>query len=216
MSWIDYVDTAHLISQTASANQCAMPLATALFANAKCAYFSGVQLYDSNRAPSLFSFGHDGSGSAISAAFSVDTTSPNHVCLCTGQSGVSNVNSFQFGTVVGQTYYQVFKTAASANIVLNVAGSIGANQPTYMTGMFTSPNWSLRQRSTVINTGGQSVTPDPGSPASTLRVGAGGVSVGNVWVGNIRSFYLLRRTLSAAELAVMQAWYLKDTGIPLT
>lgn len=215
-SWIDYVDQTHLLSQTVSGNQCALPASNAGFASAKTAPFAASVFFDSSKAPSLWSVMNSGAGVTYTVVFSANATSPNQLLLSTGQSGVATVRSIQFGYTGGTLYSQCFKTAASSNIIFNAGATVTAATPTYFTTKFASsasPNWSLLRKSAVIQSGAQAFTPDSGAPPATLRLGASTVVTTNYLNAAVRAVYIRRRSLNAAESALEQLWIQKDTGI---
>jgi hypothetical protein len=213
-SLIDYIDSAHLFTQSGSGQQPTAPATDASFASALTCTYATAYL-DSNRASSLWDVYHTGAGGTQYAVYIPTTISPsNYVLHSTGNA--STQNSIALGIAGSTHYFQVFKTAASNSIIINTSVSASVNVATYHGGKYASaasPNWELRKKSALANSGAQAFTPGSGAPQATMRIGASAVAAASFFLGRHRASYFFRRVINSSEQVVLQSWVQKDTGI---
>jgi hypothetical protein len=209
--WIDFSDVTHLLAQSTSAAQVAIPAAHADYAGARCATFTGAETYVSNRPPLAFEFVHDGSGLSLFDCFTATTAAGVHSLVCTTSSaGVRGIACY---SVTADLRSSVEKTGASVYPDSSV-GAIAANVPTYRElshGTARSPQFDLRAKGTTITSGAYASVPEAGAPGHTLRIGSNsGFTL--PYIGRWRDL-IVTAGVTPAQRTTIQNYYLATTGI---
>lgn len=189
-SFIDWNDATHLLAQSTSANQVAIPAAHADFGGRLCATGTGVEFYDSNRAASAWAL-HDGSGWSVHAVATLTSAGSRRLFATT--SG---------GAFLGaDLYYSVgpgagwFCGNASATVISQTASPITLSAPHQISGQYLEggalPNESSFKITGFAEVNGNSVAVPSASAAATMRLFANpGAAAGTVpfvgrWWGGV-------------------------------
>jgi hypothetical protein len=188
-SFIDWSDTGHVLSQTVSANQVPVPVASALFNNAIVATFAATMFYTSNRPVRDWVYLHSGSG--------MDEF------LCFRATGIAGGASVLAGTQTGTTNYQsllLTTTGATASMNVNNASGSAIGVGDQAIAALGTPTWiratvlagtlttKFFHKSTLKFSGTLS-SPSIANPPSTFVLGKlpGGA---NAFIGDWHSFML--------------------------
>ena len=212
-SWIDQNDPTHVLDQSNTARQVALPAAHADFANQLCATFNDTGLYISNRAASAFLYCQDGSG--VSGYVS-----------CTPTEAPATANRFIFGThgvpagpfvlllaVNGASTYQLEINDGTTGIYAQTA-AISSGTPTYFSYHFATsrnPDLLFKQRGATANESDLTGPPSGSAPKGPLLLGANS-SFGNL--GRFRWRHLMFfPLLDASGQATVESYLLSDSGL---
>lgn len=196
VSWIDLNDPTNLLTQATGANQCALPAPHADFSGVKCATWTGVENYASNKAASFWDVLHNGDAMAIA------------VLTYQGVgTGVFLVAETTFSDTIGFTAYFLGGTTFLHSISRTGATSQGLTRTLVSTpiqvAFGTDGANRFLKRTGVAETsgalGGSSSTP----AETTLRFGGRSATI--KFVGRIQGLYMCPRANQAAMQTAIQA-----------
>jgi hypothetical protein len=216
-SFIDYIDTTHLLAQAVSGSQVAIPTNNAAFASAKGGSFLGGTIdgvpdhYVSNRAASAFSYIISGNGCDVSLTMSPTSITGLSIYLCTISNSV--VNGIQLyassdSAVCG------YWAGSSANVTVSTALAVGVGKH-HRFSFVGADTPRLNYLLNGVNVGSASplTTASDGERPLTLGARDGGSSPG---LFDFRQVALHQRKLTNAERAVEAAYTTATTGIAVT
>jgi hypothetical protein len=215
-SLVDYIDATHIVTQASAGLQPAAPATTAAVANAMTTLFASSQLV-SNRAASLWSFIHDGTGFDNICVVVPTVLSTGHIWATASAAGILG------GTAVGAALLPASDTSTylrASNGPTAIINNNGATLLAVGTGSYietsysetSSPEWTIWKKGTLVNSGSSAAAPSASAPTTTLYVGTDGIGA---FPGDfrLRSSYWWRHVLSAAEKTVARAFVQADTGV---
>lgn len=209
---IDWNDPTHTLAQGNGANQCALPAAHADFAGRLCLTFASAapNHYLSNRS-GVVNYMHDGTGGEL---FLTNTPTAGGTSV---PAGSRNASGRGFSLVrLGGTPRADFYALTTANaFVIQVTGanpSWAVDVPTYIHAAYetaSTPDATLRQRSTSIGTANQAIAPESGNSSQNLRLGTDGTNHASMRWRSLAFF----PALTASQRALVQQYIQQDTGI---
>lgn len=211
---VDYVDTSHALTQGGSTQQCALPAADASMGGALTLTFAGGQYYDSNRAPSWWTFLHDGTGSTIRLVFTPTNVSATTIALAT-ILGTNSGMQFVLGNT-GTVQVAIYNASAAIAAPVTAASALSNGTATYTSISYSesaSPEYDLRMKSTSSATGSTTDAPLSTAPAFTFCLGTRGNRAVPLQA-RVRALYIHRRVLSSVEHLIEQQFTTSTTGIP--
>lgn len=208
-SWNDRIDPTHLLYQATSGAQCNLPVADANFANAKTATFNGTSnFYITTRALSAFTFLHDGTGAEVIVTLRFNTASDT--CIWSTWPNGAQGGAWHYHRTAGW----VVSTPGGSE-VLAITGSVPNATSTYT--VYSLSNTDA-PKARGYNKSTQIASSSPASfyataPTRTFLVGDLAPAAGAAFLGQLRSLYLFRRVLSAADKTIYRSFIQADTGI---
>lgn len=211
-AWVDHSDPTHLLAQSNSARQVAVPAGHADFGGALAADFFDNGLYISNRAASSFIYPHDGTGVSV-------------YCTLTPLEAPWTANRFVWGTIGSGGPFALLlggNTQSSLRMELNNGAgliyqqqaAITANVATYVSYHYataSTPDILYQLKSATVNNSDATGAPSGSNPTNALLIGAnnGFGSLGRFRWRHLMFFPLL----TPSERAVVEAYILADTGL---
>jgi hypothetical protein len=215
LSWHDWNDDTHVLTQADTAKQVDPPTADAKFANQPSLRFTGVEAYVSNRASTYWSFCHDSVGTDIWSTFRTTTdASFRFLWSTTTSSNVRGANIYVRSgleqTEVGNNGASVIPTDATSRIALPAADT--AMWGAWGHGTALTPDFRHQRSGGAAVTRNYANAPDaPGTaPTFSFTLGA---AAGNVsFVGAIASIVVLP-SVSAAGDTLMKQYNQQTYGI---
>ncbi len=213
VSWIDVMDSTHLLQQASSSSQADAPAADASFGGSKTVLFNGtLDEYTSNRPASSWAFLHGASGSAstVVSVYYLPTTPGNQVIWSTFSSSGTG-SAWHYASLGYLGVVQSNNSTIEAN-----AGAGAFNTPTFSRCCFDIlDSFDLRvfQKGTLVSTANLSTSVYNTSPNQTLRVGNLFNGASNRFPGRLRAIYFFRRALTAPEVSILHSYIQQTTGI---
>jgi hypothetical protein len=215
VSWVDYADASHVLTQPTAGLRVPVPTTSAALLGANAATFS-THWYESNRAASTWRFLHDGTGCEAYAVF-VPTT------VAAGQRVVwaTNTNTAAPGDTGAELFWSataaVFAIANNGAypVAFSPAGSIAAGSAraiSYQSGTVRTPDAAMSSATALLTQGDYGSAVAAGDPTSTLRLGAdpAGARFGVMQWAELFTF---QRVLQASERASLMSYFRFEYGI---
>ena len=212
-SFVDKVRPGHSMTQGTAANQVLDPAVDAALNGKMSASFVGGQFYSSSLPISAWRFAHNGLGADVIAAW-VPTTIGGIQALWAsetlgggttiGASGCLNGASIRFVVARGAAPAAVNVTSAA---VLSVG--VGAYAETSFGG---SPEYTIRHKATLTNSGAAAAPPVNADGSSTMRMGASPIGL-SFLNGRIGDMLFFSRVLTPTERAVVQQYMFSRYGM---
>ncbi len=219
LRFVDWNDPTHYLEQTDSTKQVAAPVAHSDFNGQKCATFTGVEFYVSNRAASYFKPWHDGTGaSSVNTFFPTDTvTVATYYAAGTfNGSGPGFGNAYQPTTPAYVSLVRSGSVGSNAVIASTTGGAVSGGIYRFQYQESVSPEWSISGTGATSVTGSSATAPDTvNDPQNTLHLGARANSAGTpVGPAKMRWRHLvLGPYLTAQQIATQNAYFLADSGL---
>lgn len=213
-SFYNILNPAQVLAQATSANQVALPAASASLRNELAATFTGAERYDSTAAASAWNALHNGTGGTVCHVFRPTSALALGVISATLRSQDINTS---YGSLVGYRtsgtngiLYRIGRGAAPATVDQDLAsGAIANGTPTYAICQYSSgatPNYTVSVRTTVISSGAQAAAPAANDATATFKLGANGVTNDLGAVMEWAATWVWMRNLSAAERRTVAAY----------
>lgn len=214
----DRRDDTHVLTQADTAKQVDPPAAHADFAGQLCLTLTGAEWYQSNRPPSYWIWGSNGTGVDIYfAATNLQSSTPAQCMLAT-----QNISAHTVGFAV-----QIDGSAGNFGWYVNngTAYAVSRNDTNqFATG---SPGWACashldgdpaevikrKQATTIFSGAGAAPAPSASDPVGTLRLGASAVTGSFRFVGRVRSALFFPRLTTTQRSATVDLFMAQDTGI---
>jgi hypothetical protein len=200
--FVDYFDRAHFIRQTTGASQFAAPAAdAAIGGRMSCAAASTSITGLSTRALSTWRYLHDGLGCRFFCVYvPTDLTGVRAVASTTNASGAAGDTGFLLYTNGAQYRLLVQNNGVS---VRSLAGGVPVlSAPTivgYSYATADNPDVQLREKSVVVASGDQAISPSVGDPQAVLSIGG--------FIGRLVEAWAIPGSLSAAEEALFANYF---------
>lgn len=208
---VGYVDQARADTFASAGAAQAVPVADATLNGAKSATFSG-NWFVSSLAASSWQFTNNGAGHEVFHVYVPTTVGAGaRYQLCTRSGGTTGFACFESSAV---TYHEVFSTVVTLVDAFVTGGSanVAYVKNSYYQEGRAGNEWSITRNATT-STGDSTAPPLDVPPAHTMVLGAfndGGTNpTSERWACSI----LFARVLTAAERAVVRAWFAAKYGI---
>lgn len=212
-SWVDQSDPTHVLDQSNTARQVALPASHADYGGQLCATFNDTGLYVSNRAVSAWKFGHDGTG-------------VSSYVTCTPTEAPATANRFIYGThsaaagpyflllaVNAASTYRLEISDATVNVYAQTA-TIAANVATWISFHYATtrnPDVLLKLKGATANESDLTGAPNAADPRGSLLFGAN-ISFGNLGRFRWRHMFFFP-LLSGTDQTTVETYLTNDTGI---
>jgi len=219
-SFVDYIDSAHLLTQATSARQIAVPTADATMAGALTGTFlpAGPTYYVSTRAPGLWKFCHDANDMELLHGHVAGSAAVNSSLV-----GTFNTANTQIGL------HSSYIPGGSGGFGITVANGSGVFSRQITTGAIglaagaagyfyfrksvanLNPDLQALLKSAALGSG-DLASPSSADPSATLHLGVH-TGLGLAADYRFRFLYILHRVMNTAERTVHHQYIQKDTGM---
>jgi hypothetical protein len=214
-SWVDYIDNAHLLTQSTGSNQSVLPSADAGMGGALTAAIlkSATVRYQSNKSNAFWGILNSGLGctytmvykplSLVGATFLFATTNSG-----TAPGAFSYFNTTDIRHSVGKTGGTPIPDGSGGSAAVGIASYLSMVHATAAT-----PQFVFYRKGTAIRSVAYTV-PTAVEPANfPLVIGALTAAGANSADMALRAVYCLRRAGNSSELATMRNFIQQDTGV---
>jgi FAD/FMN-containing dehydrogenase len=207
-AFVDWNDPTHVLAQTTSANQVAIPAAHADFSNQLCGTFT-AHAYQSNRAVAQWIFAHDGvSCERVEVLTPTSAVAVPQVVSTTVWAAVA-AGAQLYYTGGGAWNHSIYTSAAGISAINSPFGAATVNVPRYLSARHKAadtPDWELRQNGALVASGAYSVAPTATDPEVPFTLGCNNfATVSNPAPMRWRAAAFFP-ALDAAGRAIVDAW----------
>jgi hypothetical protein len=211
LRFVDWLDPTHYLAQATSANQCAVPAATAAVRNALTAAFDSNPFYVSTRAAAEYSYLHNETDSSlIFGGINGSTAGTRYMVATRDASGTSGVDigmSLSRNTTPNNAYNVRNDTSTS---ISSAFASAALNEVFYLDVGYSnrSTKWRAYKRRTLGGSGDPTGAPSTAAPSGSLtlgaRAGAGSATAANRFIGNFVFMFGRPKRLRQSERQAMR------------
>lgn len=208
-AFIDANDPTHLLLQSDSTKQVAVPAPHADFGGALCATFTGAESYVSNRPATQWVTEHDGVSSEVFLVFNPTAADVWFLGATASNAGVAGAHYYCDGNL----RHHLSTSAGGAVINAADGGPIAVGVPTYLVVRHQasgSPQYAVSRKGAVITSGAYAIPADPGPAAQPFELGGRAAALYAPMRWTTAGFF---PALDPTQRATVQGWIQTARGV---